>query len=278
MEIITTKNIVFEGANKRMSLLDVYSPKNVGKHPVVIFLHGFKGFKDWGHFPMLLSKIAENGFHVISFNMSHNGGTTENPIDFPDLDAFSNNTHSKEIFDTESILTWLENQTMFQYSSINIIGHSRGGGIAVLVTNRNIQVKKLITWASVDDFKSRLPNQKDLNNWRKEGVYFIKNGRTKQEMPMKYGFVEDLLEQNEKLLISNGAKGVNVPSLIIHGEKDKAVSFENAKNLNTWIKNSELLRIPKTGHTFDGKHPFVGNNLPVASLKLLEETLRFLKL
>ena len=30
--------------------------------PVVVFVHGFKGFKDWGHFPLLADFFAAQGF------------------------------------------------------------------------------------------------------------------------------------------------------------------------------------------------------------------------
>lgn len=277
MEIKTTKNIVYQGSTNRSSLLDVYSPQKGGKFPAVIFVHGFKGFKDWGHFPFLLQSIAENGFHVVSFNLSHNGGTVESPIDFPDLTAFSENTYSKELNDVEQIISWVKTQSYFEFSFISIIGHSRGGGIAVLAASRNVALEKLVTWAAVHDFVNRLPDEKDLLEWKKRGVYYIRNGRTMQDMPMNYEFVLDLKENSKALSIPLSAKRIDIPTLIIHGENDEAVSVESARSLNKKIKNSKIELIKNSGHTFGGSHPFNENELPKASIELLNKTIEFLK-
>ena len=50
MYIDEKKNLWFVGANSRKSVLDLYIPKNGENNPLLIFLHGFKGFKDWGIF------------------------------------------------------------------------------------------------------------------------------------------------------------------------------------------------------------------------------------
>ena len=43
---------------------DLYSPISGTRKdfPVVIFLHGFKGFKDWGPFPDACEDMARHGF------------------------------------------------------------------------------------------------------------------------------------------------------------------------------------------------------------------------
>ena len=39
--------------------------------PVILFNHGFKGFKDWGPFNLMASKFAEAGFVFIKMNFSY---------------------------------------------------------------------------------------------------------------------------------------------------------------------------------------------------------------
>jgi len=41
--------------------------------PVIIFLHGFKGFKDWGAFPDACAELSAAGFAVVAMNSSLNG-------------------------------------------------------------------------------------------------------------------------------------------------------------------------------------------------------------
>ncbi len=98
----------FVGASGRQSTFDMtYSPLRK-KHDLVIFCHGYKGFKDWGPWNLIAKCFASRGYDFLKFNFSHNGGTIENPIDFPDTEAFAQNTYSKELEDIGCILSSVE--------------------------------------------------------------------------------------------------------------------------------------------------------------------------
>jgi len=38
-----------------------------------VYVHGFKGFKDWGFVPYIGETFASKGFAFLTFNFSHNG-------------------------------------------------------------------------------------------------------------------------------------------------------------------------------------------------------------
>ena len=80
------KNILLEFKGKKPILLDLYFEKNKQPKPIIIFCHGFKGYKDWGAWNLVAEAFSKAGFLFLKFNFSHNGGTLEQPIDFPDLD------------------------------------------------------------------------------------------------------------------------------------------------------------------------------------------------
>jgi predicted dienelactone hydrolase len=80
------------------------SSTSLEKAPLVIFCHGYKGYKDWGAWNLVADEFVKKGFSFVKFNFSLNGGTIENPIDFPDLSAFSQNTHSQEVKDVGRLL------------------------------------------------------------------------------------------------------------------------------------------------------------------------------
>ena len=42
--------IVLEGKNGRPIICDLRFNETGEKQPLIIFCHGFKGYKDWGHF------------------------------------------------------------------------------------------------------------------------------------------------------------------------------------------------------------------------------------
>lgn len=278
MQVI--KNIVIKGSQQKDILLDVYFNSNTIPKPVIIFSHGFKGFKDWGHFDLLAQTFAEANFVFVKFNFSFNGTTKQHPIDFADLEAFGNNNYTIELNDLGNVIDWVLSTEILtneiDVKQLNLLGHSRGGGITILKASEDKRVNKIVTWASVGDFIKRI-QEYDLKEWKEKGVLYSMNTRTKQQMPLYYQFYENLLKNIERLDIIAAAKKLNIPFLIIHGTKDDAVSFEEAKSLNEHCKQSELVLIDGAGHTFDAKHPFDGEVLPAHSEIAVEKTIDFLR-
>lgn len=282
MDIKVLKNQIFTGANARTSLLDVYYSEKAAKQPLIIFAHGFKGFKDWGTFPLIFKSMAKNGFTVVSFNFSHNGGTVEQAVDFPDLDAFSKNTYSKELMDLDAIYDWAVKSEgnlfpSIKLDEINVMGHSRGGAMAILHASRNSSVSKVASWSAVADLVARLPKENVLNDWRRKGLRYIKNSRTNQDMPQLYNFVEDLYHNQEMLNIHRQISDLRIPQLIVHGTADETVSQNDAKKMAEWNNKAELALIKGAGHTFGGKHPYTDRELPIYTKEAIEVTLRFFK-
>lgn len=135
--MILKKDIVIKGADDKPILLDYGYEETNSKKAVVVLAHGFKGFKDWGHFNEVMKQFIKAGFVFVKFNFSHNGGTISQPIDFPDLEAFANNNLSKELADLKAVIDWIENNDVIPGNEINkgqigLMGHSRGGGVAIL--------------------------------------------------------------------------------------------------------------------------------------------------
>src|SRR5690606_40642068 len=142
------KNILIPSRHDQKPLLvDVaYMPTNTPKK-IVVFLHCFKEFKDWGHFNEVMHFFAENNMVFVKFNFSHNGGTIDQPIDFPDLESFGKNTISKELTDVKTVLDWIVSGTEIpnnekDLKDISIIGHSRGGGVAMLAAAHFKEITK----------------------------------------------------------------------------------------------------------------------------------------
>ncbi|MGZ4098329.1 MAG: alpha/beta hydrolase family protein, partial [Bacteroidia bacterium] len=65
------KDIIIEGSKNKQIGLDVFYKEDNKQKPIVIFVHGFKGFKDWGHFNLVASTFAEHDFVFVKFNFSH---------------------------------------------------------------------------------------------------------------------------------------------------------------------------------------------------------------
>jgi pimeloyl-ACP methyl ester carboxylesterase len=280
--MIIHKNNVLERNNNKAIVWDAYYNAEKEPKPLVIFCHGYKGFKDWGAWELMAEEFAKHNFVFVKFNFSHNGGTIDQPIDFPDLEAFAENNYTKELQDLDAILNHLLSnnnglKTKIDSQKVILIGHSRGGGIAIIKASEDKRVKKLITLASVCDFGVRTSTTGDLVKWKKDGVKYVLNGRTKQLMPHNYQFYLDYKANEERFNIQKAARKIDVPFLIIHGTKDTSISFADAENLHSWNMNSILCPIKNTNHVFDASHPWNFNSLPKSLLEAVNASIKFLK-
>lgn len=279
--MFTEKQFIIPGKHHKPILIDVtYSSDNQLK-PIVIFCHGYKGYKDWGAWNLVAKKFAEHHFFFIKFNFSHNGGTPENPIDFPDLEAFAEDNFSKQLDDLESVMNWiLTTKTYLSEADVQklfLIGHSRGGGIVILKANENKNVTKIATWAAVDNFERAFPIGYKLEEWKKSGVRYVKNSRTHQQMPHHYQFYQDFIENKDRFQITNSFKHLKIPALLVHAKDDATVSYEAAQNLNQLNKKSELFLIESGGHTFGAKQPWTKDKLPDSLEEIVMKTISFFK-
>ncbi|WP_144895874.1 S9 family peptidase [Lutibacter sp. Hel_I_33_5] len=274
-------NLILNGKHQKPILLDVFYKENNSPKSIIIFCHGYKGFKDWGAWNLMAESFAKNDFFFLKFNFSHNGGTAEQPIDFPDLKAFGNNNYTKELDDLETVLDWIyensEYQNEINTNNISLIGHSRGGGIVCIKSEEDMRIKNVITLAGVSDYKSRFPKNDDFIKWKEKGVYYVKNGRTHQEMPHFYQFYEDFYKNENRLTIKRAVKNLQIPHLIIHGDNDTSVLVDEAKTQHQWNPESQLEIIENANHVFGAKHPWEENILPEELKKTLELCFKFLK-
>jgi dipeptidyl aminopeptidase/acylaminoacyl peptidase len=282
MTIRKHKNIPLKGKHGRPVITDVFYPEEAKYAPVLVFCHGYKGFKDWGVWNLMGEHFAKQGMVFIKFNFAFNGGTLEQPIDFPDLDAFGENTYTKELDDLEVLFDWICGKDFpepeaIDISNLALMGHSRGGGVVVVKAAEDRRVKKLITLAAVSDFGDRFPQGEELKAWEQKGIAYIENSRTKQQMPHLFDFYEDFKENEDRLTISRAAKELEIPFLIVHGTADETVEVENAYDLQKWAKNTELFLLEGSDHVFEGSHPWEKKELPAAMQKIIEKVLNFVK-
>lgn len=266
---MSKSSFILERANQRPILIDYSCPEGDSKG-VILFAHGFKGYKDWGEWNLVQKYFVNEGFTFVKFNFSCNGGTMDNPIDFPDLDAFSENSYWQEQLDIQDVVKWSFDKFK---ENIHLIGHSRGGG-AVLLQSINPKVKTVTSWAGVSDFMSRL-KESEVSLWKKGKDVIVQNARTKQDMPMGKKFYEDLMNHQCQLNIRKAVEQSKVPILAIHAKDDQAVSYNDSENLSSWSKNVQVVIYDRGGHTFGTKHPGVSDMNPTLE-NLLRDTLSFL--
>jgi esterase/lipase len=269
------KDFVLNTKKSEKIRISSYGYENLESAQCLIFVHGFKGFKDWGFWPYSGNYFAEKGFFVLTFNFSHNG-IGEKLTEFTELEKFANNTFSLELEELNDIIDAYLNNFFGKTKNeqIGIVGHSRGGGEALIIASERKEIKSLATWAAVENFNRY--SERQANEWRKNGVFEVLNSRTNQMMKLNISLLDDIEKNKEdKLNIEKAVRKLNKALMMIHGEQDLAVPLKEAENIYNWSNKelTEFHKIKATGHTFDITHPFEGSNRKFDFV--LEKTLNF---
>ena len=263
----------YRGAEGRLSPVDLEVPGNF-KGELILFAHGYMGYKDWGAWNLVQRFFTSRGFAFCKFNFSHNGGTPDAQIDFPDLEAFAANSYSKEVYDLQQVLDYIEKQ-INPLPKIHLLGHSRGGGIVLLNANDK-RVSSVITLAAISSIAKRFSDPEMLAGWKTKGVRYVTNQRTKQAMPHHYAQVLDFEQNREKLSIEKACRELRKPLLIVHGDQDTSVPTGEGQDIAAWT-GRELTIIRGADHTFGSSQPWNREILPAKLSEACEKILDFLK-
>lgn len=244
---------------------------------IVLFIHGYKGFKDWGAWNLMQEYFVENNLGFVKFNMTHNGVGLKDLGNFTELAKFSENTYSLEVEDTRAMNKEVKKLITENFNvklPIYLLGHSRGGGIAILLGKES--VSKVATLAAICDIERRFPIGEKLDKWIEEGIYYVLNTRTNQEMPHKTNIYFDFLANKEKLNILEAANLLGNNLMVIHGNNDEAVNVEEAYEL---VKSSKanISIIENANHTFGATHPWLSEKLPEDLKNACDQIIEFFK-
>jgi len=235
---------------------DVRQPATGGHFPLVLVCHGFTAHKDWGPFPYIGRALAASGFASAVFNFSHNG--IGPPFRrFTELDKFSRNTIGLELADVSALLDAAAGGALGAVDTgrIGIMGHSRGGGVALLAAARDRRIRAVVGWGTVSTFQRFTQHQREI--WERDGFLpvTVRGARTK----LRYGIevLRDLDAHREAYDLHRAAAELRVPLLLVHGGADVSVKPEEARSLHEAAgPASSLVVIPAAGHVLGAEHPF----------------------
>ncbi len=266
------------GADGRPIAADLYLPTEQGSFALVIFCHGFKGFKSWGFLDYLPEAFCAEGLAFLRFNFSHNGTTVQSQDAFADPKAFGRNTIGKELMDVQCILNELPKLScadQLDLESIYLAGHSRGGGIALLSAARDRRIKKLALWNSVSDWNIFM-SQFDRDRWKEDGLVYIRNSRTGEELPVGYDLYKDYDAHRAAYHLGDAAESLEIPFLLVHGTDDVNVRISASEYFYKKVFHAIFIKVEGGDHTFGIRHPWTPEQEAVpAFAEALENTLDF---
>ena len=196
-------------------------------------------------FVTLGKALAKQGIAVFRFDYR---GSGDSEGEFRDI------TLEGKTSDTEKCLEFLTNDPQIDTSRLGLLGRSLGGAIAVLTARRLPIIKSLALWAPV--FKS--------DPWRELWESFKSNqqlDQAKQEilrnLPANIPNLE-FLNQFFKLDLEKVLAGLkHIPLLHLHGEQDRVVKIEHAKEYEKariGLDNTRFVQLPRSDHDFSDPH------------------------
>jgi pimeloyl-ACP methyl ester carboxylesterase len=254
-------------------LVDVRTSDRASPRPAVVIVHGFKGFKDWGMFPLLADRLARAGFSAVSFNLSGSGVDDAGEFTLPE--RFGHNTFSAELEDLHRVIEALAEGRlgMPRTTNLGLVGHSRGGGMAIVAASTELRVRALVTWAAISHL-DRWPGQE--KEWRRAGRLDVVNTRTGQVLPLYPDVLDDIEQRGPALDIRAAASRLTIPWLLLHGEADAAVPLIEARELAAASAKfpPRVILLEGAGHTFGASHPFAGMTPDLAMV--FDETVKWM--
>ena len=230
-----------------------------GKMPCIIVCHGFKAFKDWGPFPAIGRHFAGDGFVSIVFNFSHNG-IGKNFKKFSEHKKFFEGTISLELDDVKTILDAIWDGRLgegkIDKSKIAIVGHSRGGGVAIVEGEEDERVKAVVGWSTISKFDRYSEGQR--KRWREGGSVVLAS--TSRNNPFKLGtaLLDDLEQNAERLNIERAVHSLGKPLLLLHGTADVPVPVQEVRHLYDASDHmlTDLIELDGVGHMYGARHPY----------------------
>ncbi|NTW23966.1 MAG: alpha/beta hydrolase [Lentimicrobium sp.] len=228
----------------------------------VVFIHGWPLSDEM--FEYQYRELLNKGFRVIGITL-RGFGKSDKPYGLYDYDVHAG--------DIKSVLNKLE------ITDAVLVGFSMGGSVAIRFVSKDdgAHVSKLVlcgaaapSWTQRDDFHYNLPvsavddlialNYKDrpklLENFAKifsatenalnKGIGDWLNGIGLSAS--SHAMAECLVALRDTDLRGDLAK-ILLPTLIMHGKKDKICSFDLAEQMKAGIPDSRIIAFEKSGHS-----------------------------
>lgn len=251
--------------------LPIHGDLDVPDNPraLVMVVHGFKGFKDWGFFPWLSHRLTEHRFAVCRFNMSRSG-IGDDPETFGRLDLFAGDTYSTQLADLRAAVRFA--QEKLPTLSTFLLGHSRGGGVAILGAQDVPRLEGVVVWSPIS--RADRWDEETKRQWRASGSLDVVNARTKQVMKMSPAILDDYDAHRERLDILAAAERLHVPLLVVHGAKDESVPADEGRLIASRAGDASLVVIGPASHTYNAIHPLV--NVPFELIVAAEVSAHFI--
>ncbi len=226
--------------SKGLSLAGIlHIPAGNRKHPAVIHLHGFTGYKEEENNVALAQDLVKEGFIVLRFDASgdrESQGSMENDYRMTNY-----------LKDIDAAYDFLCKHPQVDRNRIGVWGHSMGAMLAVIWASSHPEIKAVCAvsppklMGTTDWLGQFLPTWKKTGWFEKEST----SGRGKKKIP--WAFMKDAQKYNVLDFIGN----FNNPILFVLGLVDDTVPPDHTREIYRKVNNpKELVEVEGMGHDY----------------------------
>ena len=217
----------------------------------VLLAHGFKGYYDYGLFPVLARALTAAGLTCHRFNFSHSGMTRDTAA-FARPDLFEQDTWGRQQEDLAAVLDHLDAGA----KPTVLFGHSRGGLSSLLAAPRHAQrLAGVVSAAAPADACSLDDTQRRL--LKKHGRLSSPSGRTGQELFVGRAWLDEIEADPAASdpVLAVAQVPADLPVLLLHGDADATVTPQSLERLHAARPASEHALLPGANHVFNIANP-----------------------
>ncbi len=204
------------------------------KNEIIIIIHGAGANKESGP-KHIAEELIKRNINSIRIDLDDQGESEP---------RHENSTISSYVKTVETTINYLKKQ---RYKTINLIGTSFGGIVAMATALKRKEIKKILLRAPVADYYKRVLDRyskDEIKEFKKQGFYNYTKSNGKK-LKITYKRIED----SKKYNMYEKAKKIQIPVLIIHGTDDKNVNYKTSEKLIKEFPKGRLILIKNADHS-----------------------------
>ncbi len=224
---------------------------------VALLVHGFKGYKDYGMFPVLGRALAEMGLVCHRFNLAHSG-MTDDIATFERPELFERDTWAFQAQDVVCVARAVrEGKLRGRGLPMMLVGHSRGGVAALLAAGRQgDEIGPLAGLVTINAPAACCSmGEGDRRSLLEHGIFESPSARTGQVLRVGRAWLQTQLDDPAWHNVADAASSVNAPVLVIHGDADTTVDPGSAGVIAGAAREARRVMIAGANHVLNTPNP-----------------------
>ena len=214
--------------------LAVYAKGDKNADKLALVLPGRLDTKDYIHMRSHVNFLAENGYYALSFDMP---GIWESPGDIKD---YTTTNYIKIVHD---LIEHFGNRPTL------LVGHSRGGAVAILAGANNKNVTGIVPIMATYGAPSS-PSPEDIKAGMHISFRDIPPGNTKTAEQKKFVLPLSYFDDGKMYNPAETLKDLNIPKLLIYGTQDEFTKPERVKEVYRSIPEPKMFLELDTEHDY----------------------------